>query len=110
MNPDINFLGNIIAAGMAHYWESGTNCYAYYELFFNRLLTVLYRGIWNCTRGILDSVKKTASYHFEQGFTSNLGKIEEVSIDPQLGEDLTYTTFPEKKGKSSKKQRVSKKD
>ena len=29
-NPNLSFYGNVIAADMAHYWESGFDCHAYH--------------------------------------------------------------------------------
>ena len=56
-HPNLSFYGDVIGAGMAEYWESGCKCHDYHELFFNRLLLVLYGGIGNSAEGILDNAE-----------------------------------------------------
>ena len=56
-NPNLSFCGDVIAAGMAEYWEKGGKCHGYHELFFNGLFIVLYGGIENKAVGILNRVK-----------------------------------------------------
>ena len=59
LNPYLSFNGDVIAAGMAEYWQKGDKCRGYHELFFNGLLVVLYSGLGNRAGVILHSLGTT---------------------------------------------------
>ena len=110
-NPNLSFYGDVIGAGMAEYWESGCKCHGYHELFLNGLLLVLYGGIRNCAVGILDSAKAFWAYHIQRAFITDLTKLEVMSIESGITDEISYATFPGKRNtdktqnKSSKKHR-----
>ena len=100
-NPYLCFCGDIIAAGMAEYWQKGSKCQGYHELFFNGgLFVVLYGGLGNKAKGILNSVKSYCAYHFERPYIIDKEDLKEyniVCLEPGLIDEIGYATFPNKR-------------
>ena len=102
---------------MAEYWQKGSKCRGYHELFFNGLFVVLYRGIGNKAEGILNSVKAYYAYHFERLYVVDPEELKECNImclEPRIIDEISYATFPNKRSaettptKTTKKQKPSK--
>ena len=85
---------------MAEYWQKGSKCCGYHELFFNGLFVVLYRGLGNKAKGILNNVKSYYAYHFERLYVINKEDLKEyniVCLEPGLIDEISYATFPNRK-------------
>ena len=99
-NPYLSFRSNVIAAGLAEYWQKGAKCCSYHELFFNGLLVVLHGGLGNRAEGILHSVKDYYAYHFERAYIvddRNRKEFDLMALEPGIFNEISYATFPNKR-------------
>ena len=117
-NSNLSFCGDVIAAGMAEYWQKGAECCGYHELFFNGLFVVLYGGLGNTSEGILRSVKDYHDYHFERPYVvedEDPDHYDLMALEPGIIDEISYAFFPNSKrnaettpAKNRKKQKSSK--
>ena len=81
---------------MGYYHRVYRPCNGYHELFFNRLLYVLYRVVGNNIENLARNMGLFDSFYFQVRVISNRYTYDLLSIEPNADNNMQYIQFGEK--------------
>ena len=93
--PVLSLQGIIVAMTMAYYQSIGCPYKGYHELFFNRILYILYRVIGRNTAKLENNARLFRLFYFAIIVNDNWYLLNEITIKSEVCQEITFAKFGE---------------